>query len=587
MNIPMYKCATLSVFGLGLLISLLTSACDPTTAEEVVEVDSSVDAPLPQSCTDDDECTSLRQCTSSTSYRSFHSGECRGGVCKYDITSYTCQSGFACSIHDVGCQSVEHRFMTNLDPETHGFRFNNGFANYNNAGGIFDIRTPNGLCGGMSYAVLDYFHAGVRIPDQWHRPQEGSALQGYLYARQVDSLVNPGDQWADVCFNPFGSRNGELFRRGLDSEFEKLKSRLLSHGPTVIGMKSEGAGICGGHQVLAIGYEQGRNQGNFNANHDDPHIFVLDPNQPRLIKIVFPDRGTETWRIEGQNKRYRTYFVDTDYRAVAPRIFEYETQYADNGFVYEMIFQFATGEDDLRGGHDNVDVELLLANGTRWTFRDLNRSTRWLSNNSQWVQIRLPRPVQPDELMSATFTDTFGGGVSGDNWDIDRIDAHIVQGSPNGNTYARKAYSTSKRLTGQHDPFTLSLADPYGMVRQLYLTVMTGNDDLRGGDDNVGLFVNRLDGYASEQFYTINEGRQWKKWTQKSVLVDLQRPIRLQDISTLTLRITSRGGFGADDWHMRLVTIDARGPGVNHRIAQSGAKRFSGSSSTLSIRPLP
>src|ERR1035441_122828 len=49
--------------------------------------------------------------------------------------------------------------MTNFSPAEHGFKFNNQFVN--DFIPALDYRT-GGLCGGMSYAALDYYNTLVR-----------------------------------------------------------------------------------------------------------------------------------------------------------------------------------------------------------------------------------------------------------------------------------------------------------------------------------------------------------------------------------------------------------------------------------------
>jgi hypothetical protein len=68
--------------------------------------------------------------------------------------------------------------MTSLDPTTIGFVFVNTFAN-SFIGPPVNM-TTGGLCGGMSYAALDYYNAKLQTPQQNFRPANGTALQQYL-----------------------------------------------------------------------------------------------------------------------------------------------------------------------------------------------------------------------------------------------------------------------------------------------------------------------------------------------------------------------------------------------------------------------
>ena len=86
--------------------------------------------------------------------------------------------------------------FSGLDPAARGFRFVNDFRN-SFVGPPFSVYT-SGLCGGMSYAVLDYYYAGRPIPTQDYRPANNTPLQQYLYGRQVTSLMQNADKWAEV-----------------------------------------------------------------------------------------------------------------------------------------------------------------------------------------------------------------------------------------------------------------------------------------------------------------------------------------------------------------------------------------------------
>ena len=104
--------------------------------------------------------------------------------------------------------------MTHFIPAVDGFNFQNTFQN--DVVPALDIRT-SGLCGGMSYTSLDYFFKGIPIPNQNYRPANRTVLQSYLYGRQVTSLEENLDKWAEVGFNPGGIRNTEFYHWGLQA----------------------------------------------------------------------------------------------------------------------------------------------------------------------------------------------------------------------------------------------------------------------------------------------------------------------------------------------------------------------------------
>ena len=74
----------------------------------------------------------------------------------------------------------------------HGLPFGNRYAWESRARRIGPIhcgarRIRYGLCGGMCYAALDYFHAGLPVPALYYPPARGTPLHRYLVRRQIDS----------------------------------------------------------------------------------------------------------------------------------------------------------------------------------------------------------------------------------------------------------------------------------------------------------------------------------------------------------------------------------------------------------------
>jgi hypothetical protein len=319
--------------------------------------------------------------------------------------------------------------MTKFDPGVHGFKFTNQFSNIFISG--IDWFT-GGLCGGMSYAALDYYKTGKRIPQQYYMPAEGMPLQSYLYDRQVNSITANVDRWAEFGVNPFGARNREFFNWGLQNGTGQL-GRLMSYidrgEPVVLGLSSCGDGCSGDHQVIAIGYQLGRYKGDLGYYADDLTIFVCDPNiQGKIVKLR-PNfsLGYFYYPEEGSDKRWRTYFVDTKYSPKTPSVIP------DN--PNEIIVTFITGNDDLRGGNDNVNffIDGILqpsANqATSIRFDNVNNGKRWINRSMQTISRPLPDYITLNMLNTFRIETTFRGGLDGDNWDLNGI---IISARING-----------------------------------------------------------------------------------------------------------------------------------------------------------
>lgn len=336
--------------------------------------------------------------------------------------------------------------MTSFDPTRHGFKFVNEFKNLF----ISEINwVTSGLCGGMVYSALDYFNAGARIPQQNYMPAEGMPLQSYLYNRQVNSLIPNVDKWVELNVNVGGARNREFFNWGLQAgsgRLGELQERIDRGIPVPLGLKGCGDdcqcpdGCPSDHQVLAIGYELGRYKGDLGSNIEDLSIFVYDPNLPNEILTLKPDvAGAMYFYKERPERRWRAYFVDTKYSRVNPP--------AISDRPNELIAQFGTGGDDLRGGNDNVHLLLLLRSGGSIRFNNVNNLKRWIDHSSQTISRPLPENFRAEDIIGVRLETTFGGGIGGDNWNLDSLRIQVkLQGETR--TLFESAGSPLFRFTG-------------------------------------------------------------------------------------------------------------------------------------------
>lgn len=315
--------------------------------------------------------------------------------------------------------------MTTFNPETHGFRFVNTFLNIT---GVFDI-TTGGLCGGMAYAALDYFKYGIATPRQDYTPVSGTALESYIYGRQMTSLQLHMDKWTELHANPFGARNSEFFNWGLQGtgggRLQELRAKIDAGQPVPLGLKSLSANPGEDHVVLAYGYDMGRYKGDLGAYKEDLKIYIYEPNfgARRVTLVAKPDRAQWCYlerNNRGQEVCWRTYFVQQNYsQSRPPRV-------SDN--PVELKLDVKTGSDDLRGGNDNVSVEVVLADGQRIKKDNINRGKRWIDRSWNSVGISLPDTVRAGQVRSVSLKTSFGGGIGGDNWNLDELNAELRVG---------------------------------------------------------------------------------------------------------------------------------------------------------------
>ena len=134
----------------------------------------------------------------------------------------------------------------------------------------------NGLCGGMAFAALDLWFAGVAPDAAIEPPAEGTPAFRYLARRQVDSFelgLGParfyllGAPWRSAA-----SRTAEILRR----ELPRVRAGLAAGQPVPIGLvhavSANPATLIQDHQVVAVGVEAGPAPGSLSLRIYDPNL---------------------------------------------------------------------------------------------------------------------------------------------------------------------------------------------------------------------------------------------------------------------------------------------------------------------------
>ena len=348
--------------------------------------------------------------------------------------------------------------QTTFKPEIHGLKFVNSLQ----VEAVNDIRM-SGFCGGMVYTVLDYFKASKPVPVQTYKPANGTPLFDYMWGRQRSSVLDNTDKWTELFVNPFGWRTSEFFNWGIQGfnggRLEELKKEIDRGNPVPLGLFKPGDGGGGPHhQVLAIGYNGGRYKGDLGAFSEDLEIMVYDPNFPGVTKVLKPDPKNYIYYYKDEPKntncQWQTYFVNKRYGfntppATAP--VPVKKVPGTEGMISEILLEIRTGGDDLRGGNDNVSVTIRIAGKPEQKFANINKSARWIGNYTETVPIRLTTPVKKEDIQSILFSTTFGGGMGGDNWNMDWVKV-MVNG---GEVIAEKSGSPLNRFTAERKFYTL------------------------------------------------------------------------------------------------------------------------------------
>lgn len=358
---------------------------------------------------------------------------------------------------DVG-DKIAGRKITSFDPKKHGFAFANTFETE-----LFlqDMRF-GGLCGGMSYSALDYYFANQEAPKQTFRPAVRTPLFDRIYDRQQTSTTTNLDKWTELFGNPFGWRTDQFFRWGLQKSgggrLEELCNLIDQGKPCPLGLFKGGNGGTGPHhQVVAIGYELGRYKGDLGEHQADVKIFIYDPNFPGRRMTLVPNVAKYSYRyVEDPACEWMTYFVDRKYSPVAPFRLS-ASSYPNDGKVHELVLEIRTGGDDLRGGNDNLNVHVTMKNGTRETYTNVNNGGRWIGNYTETVPLKLRTPTKLEDIASIDLQTTFGGGLFGDNWNMDTLRIVAKIGGAADRQIFERSGSPLQRFDGNNHPFKATM----------------------------------------------------------------------------------------------------------------------------------
>ena len=143
-----------------------------------------------------------------------------------------------------------------------------------------------GLCGGMAYASLDYWHARAPLPRGAHAGDQpmrgmlaGMALRDFIWARLLNSLGQGGAlnrtlEWS-LLLNQIPSPIGgaSALRNRTVLEWNRVKSSIDAGVPCPIGLVYTGRNVWDQHQILVYGYED--------AGNGTGTMYVYDSNFPK------------------------------------------------------------------------------------------------------------------------------------------------------------------------------------------------------------------------------------------------------------------------------------------------------------------
>lgn len=252
-----------------------------------------------------------------------------------------------------------------------------------------------------------------------------------------------------------------------------------------------------------------------------------------------------------------------------------------------LTFDVRTGGDNLGGGSNNATAVLLLRDGRRFT-RGLNEGAEWPNGSLRtvsWnVRAAVGRSITIGEISRVGISTNFRGGIDGDNWNVDQLAVRFSAGRVGGTLFAH-AGSPFIRFTGATREWMSAVVtdrpSSTSPVSRLHVTLRTGGDDLRGGNDNVhGRAV--VSGRTSTEVMLNAGARRWADGTTHTAIVPVPAGTTFGNLRALELRTTFGGGWNGDNWNLDELLVEAESGGrrfvLSHRTA-SPLRRFTGDSS--------
>ncbi|GEA86507.1 hypothetical protein [Cellulomonas cellasea] len=206
-------------------------------------------------------------------------------------------------------------------PERDGFAFPDAFAGVvATLPGVGDVAVC-GLCGGMAFAALDHWYAGVPVPAADPSapvpddvPPDGHPLTEHLRARTDDSFRVPSAaRFAEWSAHP---DHATWLYEGVDrwcteGELPRLVAELRAGRPVPLGLvRARSLAEAGeNHQVVAYGFEHDRATGRTT-------VLVHDSAAPGVEVHLTSERDEVGW-TSSVGGRWRGFFVQ-DYTPRTP-----------------------------------------------------------------------------------------------------------------------------------------------------------------------------------------------------------------------------------------------------------------------------
>lgn len=292
-------------------------------------------------------------------------------------------------------------------------------------------------------------------------------------------------------------------------------------------------GLCGGMVYAAMDY--------FRHGIPIPLQSYMPANRTTLQSYIFERQNNSIWDV---NSSWTD--LEVSYNTRGGELFRWGIENTGSGRLKEFTNAIDAGNFKPLGlfagavhGKDNTDGGRHVVLGVGYA---LGRYGTDINGHAEDVKLfiynpncgKLMRTLVPDRLRQCYFEVETG--------------------------YAWRTYFVNNRYDGSRVPPrdipNFPEGEPEGSVRHLYATFDTGGDDLRGGNDNVSITINYADG-STQTFNNVNNGAPWVDHSSQTVHLELNRPVRKQDIRYFMITVSFGTDPSSDDWNLDYFKVSS------------------------------
>jgi hypothetical protein len=226
--------------------------------------------------------------------------------------------------------------------------------------------------------------------------------------------------------------------------------------------------------------------------------------------------------------------------------------------IRSLTISMLSGDDGLRG-NSSLQLELEVA-GREPIILPFGGGDGDQKFSAITRSVNLPTPVLRRDLrrVGIRFSSSFSFPDTHDNWTLNAIQVRsggTTLLSKSGRPLMRFSRDARRFMTdiSCSNPRTTPPAD--ASISQLEVTIRTGGDDLRGGNDNAFMFILLNDGRRIEM--PFNNGARLSENSLLTRTLTLPPGTGISQIRRFGIRTTLSGGIGGDNWNIDGVTVRA------------------------------